>query len=335
MRKVLITGAAGFIGMNLAVYLAKDVELTLIDDFSRVGSRQNAEILNRYSLHVHEVDISQELALNSFLDLHGPFDGLVHLAAQTSLLESIKDPKVDFNTNALGTLNILEHLRKTMRNCKGIFLASNKVYGNLRNIDYQELETRYTLNELADGIDEGFLISPEGGYSISKSISDAYVQEYGKRFSMPIISLRQSAVYGPNQNSRSDQGWVSYFTEEYIANRTVSLRGIGKQVRDVLHIDDFCELIEILLNVQLPNGEPFNVGGGADFSLSILELFTILESFGGVPIKFETGQMSLEDQPYFVSNNQKISKLTGWSPKISPTKGVSNLYQSLLNKATS
>jgi CDP-paratose 2-epimerase len=335
LKKVLVTGAAGFIGMNLAVYLANSVELTLIDDFSRVGSRRNADILKSHSLEIHEVDISQEFALNSFLDSHGPFDGLVHLAAQTSLLESIKDPKKDFDTNALGTLNILEHLRKKMKNCKGIFLASNKVYGNLRSIEYQELESRFTINELKDGVDEGFLILPEGGYSISKSISDAYVQEYGKRFNMPIISLRQSAVYGPNQNSRSDQGWVSFFTEEYIANRTVALRGVGKQVRDVLHIDDFCKLMEILLGLELPHGESYNVGGGPDFSLSILELFTILESLGELPMKFETGQMSLEDQPYFVSNNKKISKLTGWSPSVSPTTGISNLYQTLLSKASS
>lgn len=330
MQRLLITGAAGFIGVNLALHMKENTNLVLLDDFSREGSRRNAEILKDHNLQVYDVDIADTQALKRFLDSQGPFSSLVHLAAQTSLLESIKDPKRDFDTNALGTLNILEYLRKLSPDCKGIFMASNKVYGNLRELDYVELETRYEATAFRNGFDESFPIMPEGGYSISKSISDYYVKEYGARFSMPIISLRQSAVYGPNQNPRSDQGWIAFFTEQYLLDSPVVLRGVGKQVRDVLYIDDFVSLIENLLDREPPYGESFNVGGGPDFSLSILELFEILESIGGRPVKFKTGVMALEDQMYFTSNNRKISALTKWSPTISPRAGVLKLYESIL-----
>ena len=329
MKRLLITGAAGFIGMNLARHMKGKLELILLDDFSREGSAKNASILQEMGLRVHRIDVSDELSLNSFLDSQGSFDGLFHLAAQTSLLESIKEPKIDFNTNALGSVNLLEYLRVHLPNCKGVFLASNKVYGNLKQLEYSELVTRYQIIGFPAGLDESLPVVPEGGYSISKSISDYYVNEYGSRFSMPVISLRQSAVYGPNQNPRSDQGWVSFFTGQYISNSKVQLRGIGKQVRDILHVDDFCMLAENLLQQDLPHGEAFNVGGGGEFAISILELFNILETIGGKPMQFETGVMSEEDQKYYVSNNQKITKLTGWAPAISPEAGVLKLYKSI------
>jgi CDP-paratose 2-epimerase len=329
MERLVITGAAGFIGMNLAMHLKDRYQLILIDDFSRLGSRRNETQLKKHGLNIFEVDIAEEGSLKVILDAQGPLDGLVHLAAQTSLLESIKDPKRDFDSNALGTLNLLEYLRKNYLSCKAIFLASNKLYGNLSDLNYVETKTRFQLEGFPLGLDESFPIVPEGGYSISKSISDSYVQEYGKRFSMPVVSLRQSAVYGPNQNSRSDQGWVSFFTESYIAKTPVALRGVGKQVRDILYIDDFSSLIEILLDTRLPFGEVYNVGGGNDFSLSILELFTILEGLGKEKLNFSTGKMSPEDQRYYVSNNGKISALTKWHPKVNPLQGVTKLYNSI------
>jgi CDP-paratose 2-epimerase len=170
-------------------------------------------------------------------------------------------------------------------------------------------------------------ILPIGGYSISKSISDAYVAEYGKRYAMPVISLRQSAVYGPNQNSRSDQGWVSYFIERLKNNEKVFLRGQGKQVRDVLYVDDFSLLIKKLLVSNLQNGEVYNVGGGVNFSLSILELFEIFTDLTGKTLDFEIGNMAEEDQKYFVSDNSKISKFANWSPSIDPRKGVQKLLK--------
>jgi len=327
MKKIVITGAAGFIGSNLAIFLKNEFDLVLLDNFSREGSEKNKKLLLEAGLKVEAVDVSNSLELFNFLDRVGNFESIIHLAAQTSLLESLIKPKLDFDTNALGTLNILEFLRTQNIKSRGIFLASNKVYGNLDQYKYIETEKRYIPSSRSLAFDESLPILPIGGYSISKSISDAYVAEYGKRYGMPVISLRQSAVYGPNQNSRSDQGWVSYFIERLKNNEKVILRGRGKQVRDILFMDDFSLLIKKLLVCNLPNGEVYNVGGGVNFSLSILELFKIFTDLTGKTLDFEIGTMAEEDQKYFVSDNSKISKFANWNPTISPVSGVQKLLQ--------
>jgi len=325
MNRLLITGAAGFIGTNLAISLKDSYDLILVDDLSREGSKFNQETLQKLGLRINLLDISNEKELCAFLSSIDKFDFLVHLAAQTSLLESLHNPKLDFNINALGTLNLLEYLRQFNSDCVSIFMASNKVYGNLNSFNYYESDTRFMpLNNIIH-FNESLPISPIGGYSISKAISDYYVIEYGKRYSMPVISLRQSAVYGNYQNPRSDQGWVSYFVKQIYSKEIVSLRGNGKQVRDILHIDDFVNLIIKLLSIEIVGGEPYNVGGGKDFSLSILELFALLKDLTGKEIDFKLGKISNEDQKYFVSDNSKISAITNWFPIIDPKAGISNL----------
>jgi CDP-paratose 2-epimerase len=326
--KVVITGAAGFVGTNLSLSLKDEHELFLLDNFSRQGSINNGQLLSGFNLDIAKIDISDQANLNQFLDKVGRFDFLIHLAAQTSLIESFKHPKLDFNTNALGTLNILEFLRNYNPGARGIFLASNKVYGNLSQFDYIETDMRYKVSNGPSAFNETLPISPIGGYSISKSILDSYVIEYGKRYSLPVISLRQSAIYGQNQNARTDQGWVSYFIDQFLSNsEKVKLRGKGKQVRDVLYIDDFCSLIKNLFESDIPYGEAYNVGGGHDFSLSILELFSILKKLTNKSISFESGLMALEDQKYFVSNNSKISNLANWKPYTTPEEGIEKVIK--------
>ena len=329
MNKVLITGAAGFIGTNLALALKEHFDLLLIDDFSRLGSRSNAQLLKKSGLDVFDLDVSEYESLISFIGEKEKLAGVINLAAQTSLLESYKSPRLDFTSNALGTLNLLEYLRLYQPNCKGIFLSSNKVYGNLRKLDLVELPQRFHLLNLSNGFDEHTNLDPIGGYSISKYVTDSYVREYGQRYAMPVVSLRQSAVYGPYQNPRTDQGWVSFFTESYVRKEEVTLRGKGKQVRDILHVNDFCQLILRLLEIDLPNGESFNTGGGIESSLSILELFDLLNSFGDHSMQYKTGIMSDDDQPYFVSDNSKILQISGWKPEISLELGISMLYDHL------
>jgi CDP-paratose 2-epimerase len=329
VNRVLITGAAGFIGTNLALALKEHFDLLLIDDFSRLGSRSNAQLLKKSGLDVLDLDVSEYEFLISFIGEKQKLAGLINLAAQTSLLESYKNPKLDFTSNALGTLNLLEYLRLYQPKCKGIFLSSNKVYGNLRQLDLVELPRRFQLVNLSNGFDEQTNLDPIGGYSISKYVTDSYVREYGQRYAMPVVSLRQSAVYGPYQNPRTDQGWVSFFTESYVRKEEVTLRGKGKQVRDILHVNDFCQLILRLLEIDLPNGESFNTGGGIESSLSILELFDLLNSFGDHSMQYKTGIMSNDDQPYFVSDNSKILQISGWKPEISPEVGISMLYDHL------
>jgi len=330
MDKLLITGAAGFIGTNCALSLRNDFDLILVDNFSRSGSENNAAMLKDLGLTVLDIDIADRSAVNSTLDKHADISALLHLAAQTSLLESLKDPIVDFDSNALGTINLLEYFRVRNPNCRGIFLSSNKVYGNLKEFDFTQNGKRYVPTGMKSAFGEDLPILPKGGYSISKSISDSYVQEYGKRYSLPVISLRQSAVYGPYQNPRSDQGWVVHFLRELNARNVVQLRGEGLQVRDILFVDDFVDLTRRVLESPPRFGDFFNVGGGIDNSLSILELFELYTEITGIPVTYRTAKMDLEDQKYFVSDNQKVRDYTGWSPKVSPRDGVGQILE-LLN----
>jgi len=329
MSKLLITGAAGFIGTNCALNLRNDFDLILIDNFSRFGSEKNAAMLKDLGLTVLDIDIADRSALNSVLEKQGELSALLHLAAQTSLLESLKNPIVDFDSNALGTVNLLEYLRVNNPNCRGIFLASNKVYGTLNEFEFIQRGRRFVSDGNKSAFGEDLPILPKGGYSISKSISDSYVQEYGKRYSLPVISLRQSAVYGPYQNPRSDQGWVVHFLRELNAKNVVQLRGEGLQVRDILFVEDFVGLTRRILESPPKFGEFFNIGGGIENSLSILELFDLYTEITGIPVTYKTAKMDLEDQKYFVSDNQKIHDYTGWLPKVSPRDGVSRILEHL------
>lgn len=329
MNKLLITGAAGFIGTNCALELRDDFELFLVDNFSRSGSEKNADILKAAGLNVVKLDVANRELLNSFMQDVGTLSVVLHLAAQTSLLESLKNPVLDFDCNALGTINILEYLRVYNPECKGIFLSSNKVYGNLNEISFIQKGKRFTPNGPVAAFSEDLPILPSGGYSISKSISDSYVQEYGKRYSMPLVSLRQSAVYGQYQNPRSDQGWVVHFLREMSDGNTLHLRGAGLQVRDILFVQDFIELVRKIIAAKPSFGGFFNVGGGVNNALSILELLDLYTDITGKPVKFETAIMDPEDQKYFVSNNQKIQDYTGWEPKISPRQGVEFVLENI------
>ena len=328
MTKLLITGAAGFIGTNCALTLADEYELILLDDFSRTGSEYNRALLDSHGLTVSQVDISDNDVLSDFLVSIGRIDAVLHLAAQTSLLESYKNPYLDFSTNAVGTLNLLEFMRINIPDCRGIFLSSNKVYGSLNQFDFEKGETRFNPLHSPFSFSENLPILPVGGYSISKAISDHYVREYGGRYSMPIVSLRQSAVYGPNQNPRTDQGWVAHFLKELTAGNEISLRGEGLQVRDILHVNDFVDLVRAIFSSELVGGDFFNVGGGLENSLSILELFSIYEEITSKSVNFLTGKMDSADQKYFVSDNSKICAATGWIPKTPPRSGIELMLKS-------
>lgn len=327
MKKLLITGGAGFLGTNLAIALSNVYNVILVDNFSRTGSRSNEKILDSIGLKVNNIDICNKAQFHEYLFKESYIDCFIHLAAQVSLVESYKEPEYDFYINAIGTINLLEFIRLHSSNSKGIFLSSNKIYGNLHQVKYTELGLRYDLDSSKKDFDESLPLRPKGGYSISKSILDMYVRDYGNRFGLQTVSLRQSAVYGPNQNASSDQGWVSFLIDQLIAHKTIALRGNGKQVRDILFIDDFVELIKILIKIDFVPGEFYNVGGGKNFSLSILELFNIFREFTSYSPSYVTSEMDRDDQKYFVSDNSKISSFTHWSPKINPKFGIEKLIK--------
>lgn len=330
--KWVVTGGCGFIGTNLVLHLKeRGDDVVIIDDLSRSGSEVNASFLTTHlDLTPLGVDVADVSALSDALDSAGPVDAIAHLAGQVSFLASLQDPRRDFDVNAGGTVNVLEWVRLHSPETAVIGMSSNKIYGDLDYLTYVETETRYVASGYPDGFDESLPIEFHGPYGCSKGTADQYLADYGRIFGLRTASLRQSSVYGPHQHPRSDQGWVAHLMQEALAGRRIQLNGIGKQVRDLLHASDLARLF-VALEKVLRGGEPLvvNVGGGAGNALSILEFFHWFENHTGTPVAFSTGDVRPSDQRVFISDNTKVSSLTGWAPEIDVEQGLSDLLQSL------
>jgi CDP-paratose 2-epimerase len=327
--RFVVTGAAGFIGTNLSIRLSKlGNEVLLIDDLSRVGVSENADLLlKNFGLHISQVDVSKYDELSNIMAQFGEFDVLIHLAGQVSLLSSIKNPRRDFEVNALGSLNILEFVRLNMPKAIVVGMSSNKIYGDLNYIDCIETAKRYTTPNNKYGFNENLQLDFHGPYGCSKGTQDQYFIDYNRIFGIRTVSLRQSTVYGPYQKPVSDQGWIAYFLEEAKRLSSVQLYGKGKQVRDILYVDDLIDLF-----LRIPNaddkafGKGYNVGGGQKNSLSILELFEEMKRIFNVEVEFVEGVERPGDQKYFVSDNSLVEKTFGWSPSIGIEQGLTKVW---------
>jgi CDP-paratose 2-epimerase len=307
-------------------------EVVIVDDLSRGGSEINAAFLaDTYGVEVNRIDISKEEILGEFLAGQRPFDAIAHVAGQVSLLASIEDPRRDFEVNALGTLNILEHVRLHSPGTVVIGMSSNKVYGDLRQVEVVEETMRYVTPGYPNGFNEDMPLSFHGPYGCSKGTADQYLVDYARMFNLRTASLRQSSVYGPHQHPRSDQGWVAHLLEEAVAGHLIQLNGVGKQVRDLLHATDLARLFVALAERIEPGSEnAVNVGGGAGNSLSILELFGWIKRVAGIDVDYRPGPPRPSDQLVYISDLAAVTKLTGWTPKITVEQGLHELLAGLV-----
>jgi len=324
----LVTGGVGFIGTNLVDHLMQQGhDVVVLDDMSRGGVESNAAFLaDRHGVEPALIDVADGAALERFLAGQDPFDAIAHLAGQVSLMASIEDPMRDFQVNALGTLNVLEHVRLHSPGTVVMGMSSNKLYGDLSAVRIVEEPTRYVAPDWPRGFDESLPMDFHGPYGCSKGVADQYLGDYARTYGLRTASLRQSSVYGPHQHPRSDQGWVAHLLAEAVAGNPIQLNGVGKQVRDLLHATDLARLFERLAEAAQP-GAPLqvNVGGGPDRTLSILELFAWLEDRLGRPVEYATGPERPSDQKVFVSDNVSVSRATGWEPRVTVDEGLTAL----------
>lgn len=266
-----------------------------------------------------EIQLITKVTLKKF----GDADIVINLAGQVSLLASIKDPIRDFVVNSYAPLMLMEYFRKNNSNPIFINLSSNKVYGDLKNSEIVEEENRYSLLGESSSLDELTPLDFYGPYGCSKGSADQYLIDYSRIYGMRTVSFRQSTIYGPFQRPTSDQGWVVYMIDQILKDKPIQLNGIGKQVRDILYVSDLIELFLLIPKIKdFPFGQAFNVGGGPKNTLSILELFSLLESHTGLRAKFKTGIERPGDQKYYVSNVDKISGATGWNPTTNVLNGI-------------
>jgi CDP-paratose 2-epimerase len=259
------------------------------------------------------------------------FDLIYHLGAQTAVTTSLTNPNMDFETNAIGTFNILECMREYCPKAKLIFSSTNKVYGNLNNRPLIENETRYTFKDDISGIGENENLDFYSPYGCSKGAADQYVRDYARIYGLHTVVIRQSCIYGIYQNGTEDQGWVAWFIKRFIEGGDITIFGDGKQVRDILYIDDLIDFYELISTKSNP-GDVYNIGGGPNNTTSIIEIIDLLsDKINNDMVKIGYDKERDGDQKIFVSDNLKANSI-GWTPKVGVNEGVDKLIKYLKGK---
>jgi len=330
--KILITGGAGFIGCNAAKrFMGKGYDVAVLDNLSRKGSKENLSWLKQQGeFEFIDCDIRDYAKVRKIFapeSLRGNrIDVVLHLAAQVAVTTSVLNPREDFQINALGTFNLLEALRENKLDPIFIYASTNKVYGGMTDIKVIEKNGRYEYESLPEGISENRILDFHSPYGCSKGAADQYVRDYSRIYGLRTVVMRQSCIYGYRQFGVEDQGWVAWFTIAASLDKPITIYGDGKQVRDVLFIDDLVDAYEKAIeNIKTASGKIYNIGGGPTNKMSLLELISFLERFLSKKIEYSFSDWRPGDQPVFVSNIEKAGDELSWQPKIDVETGVKKL----------
>lgn len=331
--KYLITGGCGFLGSNLASeVLKRGHSLYVFDDLSRAGSSQNLSwlrTLGDFVFHHGDVRVSNDLE-RTVKEIRP--DVVFHLAGQVAMTTSLENPRRDFEINVIGSHNLLESVRKHSPESIIIYSSTNKVYGDLEQFTYLEKNTRYEVDGIVHGFDESVALDFRSPYGCSKGSADQYMLDYARNFGIKAIVFRHSSIFGGRQFSTYDQGWVGWFvqqallTKENKLDKPFTISGNGKQVRDVLFASDLINCyFKAYENLDGVAGQAFNIGGGMDNSLSLLELFSILESELNIKLIYDQLPWRSNDQKVFVADISKAKSKFNWIPKVDRLTGIKEM----------
>ncbi|MBI2846202.1 MAG: GDP-mannose 4,6-dehydratase [Chloroflexi bacterium] len=326
-NRVLITGGCGFIGSNLAAhYLDKGWEVMTYDNLSRPGAEKNAAWLRELGdgrLTIAKDDIRDFKALRTAVE---GADIVFHLAAQVAVTTSIHNPRADFSVNALGGLNILEAIREARTDPIVIYSSTNKVYGALKEVRVANGHLRYRLPDYPQGVSEEFPLDLYSPYGCSKGACDQYMLDYARIYGLKTVVFRQSCIYGPRQFGIEDQGWVAHFVISAVLGRPITIYGDGQQVRDLLHVRDLIAACERAAErIESCQGQAYNLGGGPQNALSILELVRRLEGMLGISVPFTFSDWRPGDQRVYISDIRKAKRDLDWEPQITVDEGITEL----------
>ena len=333
--RILINGGCGFLGSNLASYgIENGHNITVFDNLSRVGSYRNFEWLKS----VGDFDFVHGDTRNKndveCIIKNGQFDAVFHLAGQVTMTKSIENPYKDFEINTMGTLNVLDSIRKYSPHTAIFYSSTNKVYGDLEQFHYDETETRYICREYPHGFDEGVDLDFRSPYGCSKGSADQYMLDYARIFGIKATVFRHSSMYGSRQYATYDQGWIGWFVQKALEkyknpySEPFTISGNGKQVRDLLQAKDMINLYYMALNnVDDVFGQAYNVGGTMNNSLSLIELFHKLEGLLGIKLDYIQISPRQSDQKVFVADIKKIKDRIGWEPKVSADEGIEDMIK--------
>ena len=330
-KQALVLGGAGFIGSNLSKNLLGDgYQVVIFDSLARRGSELNLAWLQQLRsagrLKFIQGDVRDSSAVVAAAQRA---DEIYHLAAQVAVTTSVEDPRADFEVNALGTLNVLEAARQSGRNPPIVFTSTNKVYGGLEDLGTVERETRYEFRELSMGVSESRPLDFHSPYGCSKGAADQYVRDYHRIYGLRTVVFRMSCIYGPRQFGNEDQGWVAHFIIATQTGQPLTIYGNGKQVRDLLFVDDLVRAFRIATaKIDKTAGEVFNIGGGSTNALSVWHEFVKhLAALQGdeIPVRFDGWRPG--DQPCYVSDIRKAARVMGWHPAVDKETGIRRLWE--------
>ena len=329
---ILITGGCGFLGSNLASYgINKKYNIMIFDNLSRHGSYSNLLWLKEIGdFNFIHGDIRNKNDIENIIKQNN-FDAIFHLAGQVAMTTSIENPYKDFEINSLGTLNILDSVRKYSQNTHIFYSSTNKVYGDLEQFNYEETDTRYICKEYNNGFPENINLEFHSPYGCSKGAADQYMIDFHRIFNIKTTVFRHSSMYGSRQFATYDQGWIGWFCQKaiekkYNKNSIFTISGNGKQVRDILHAKDMIELYYLALeNTDKVSGKYYNIGGGMEQSLSLLELFNMLNDILNIKLEYDCLPFRISDQKVFVADISKINKDINWLPKVKAREGIEEM----------
>jgi CDP-paratose 2-epimerase len=330
-KHYLITGGAGFIGSNYVQrLLERGNQITIYDNLSRPGAALNLKWLSQgHSDGAFELIVGDVRDVALLTATARSADVIVHLAGQVAVTTSVTHPREDFECNALGTFNVLEAARLSGRNPNILYASTNKVYGGMEEVRVLEKDTRYEYADYPLGMPESINLDFHSPYGCSKGAGDQYVRDYYRIYSLPTVVFRQSCIYGPRQFGIEDQGWLAWFIIAAITQRPITIYGNGKQVRDVLHVDDLLDIYDLAVaKIETTAGQVYNIGGGAQNTISVWKEFSPkLERLLGRQIPVSWSDWRPGDQPVYISDIRKAEKQLGWKPKINVDEGLQRLYQ--------
>lgn len=333
--KFFVTGGCGFVGTNLsAEVLRRGHRLTILDNLSRRGTSENLAWLKTLGeFEFIQADIRSSEIVSKTVKEFSP-DVIFHLAGQVAMTTSIADPRADFEINVMGSINILEAARAFAPQALITYSSTNKVYGDLEKLVYEETSSRYICREFPEGFDESFSLDFRTPYGCSKGAADQYMLDYARMFGLKTTVFRHSSIYGGRQFSTIDQGWIGWFVQQALETKAnperepFQISGNGKQVRDVLESRDLVNCyFSAIEHTDKTRGQAYNIGGGMKNSFSLLELFAFLEKTLGVRLKFESLPFRQSDQKIYVAHLARAHRDFGFAPKISREAGVEQMIE--------
>lgn len=328
--RIVVTGGAGFLGSNVVDRLAASGQHVLVvDNLSRPRVEENLAWLRERHPRRLGIALADVRDPDAVAESVRGARAVIHLAAQVAVTTSVVDPVTDFEINARGTLNVLEALRRAAPQAPLLFASTNKVYGKFLHLGGVKAQgERYvpTSRKLHNGVSETMPLDLYSPYGCSKGVADQYVLDYARVYGLKTVVFRMSCLYGPRQFGNEDQGWVAHFLISALSGSPITIYGDGRQVRDVLYVDDaVAAYVSALERIGSVAGRVFNLGGGPSNTLSLRELLRDLKACTGLAADVRYGDWRPGDQPWYVSDTSAFSHAAGWRPQVGTQEGLRRL----------